>query len=90
MANAVKENAQKPRKNSTGSVYSRHGVIYSYGEHYPLAIFAGGKVFVNATKYSTTTTRHKYHLKNALSQNGILYSEITIQDMFTALKTYTR
>lgn len=33
-------------------------VVYSYGEHYPMFIYANGCWFENEDKYSRSTTRH--------------------------------
>ena len=33
-------------------------VVYSYGQHWPLFIYEGGKWYENADKYSRTTSRH--------------------------------
>lgn len=40
------------------SVLYRNGVVYSYGEHYPLLFRIGNKVFVNTSGYSNTTAKH--------------------------------
>jgi len=86
MQEAIATKASKPIKNSTQSVFCHSGTIYSYGPHYPLAIFDGNKVYVNNTRYSNTTTRHKYHLVRALVEHGIPYQEISLKDMFTCKK----
>jgi hypothetical protein len=34
-------------------------VVYSYGHHFPIYIFAGGQWFANKDKYSCTTSKHQ-------------------------------
>lgn len=34
-------------------------VVYSYGHHFPIYIFAGGQWFANEDKYSQSTSRHQ-------------------------------
>ena len=52
-------------RNSTGSIYSRGDVLYSYGEHYPLAVVERNRhgyaavAYVNRDKYSITTANHR-------------------------------
>ena len=52
-------------RNSTGSIYSRGDVLYSYGEHYPLAVVERNRhgyavvAYVNRDKYSITTAQHR-------------------------------
>lgn len=50
------------------SVFFRDRMIFSYGEHFPLGIFWPGLdiIFVNADKYSVTTTRHQSNLRTAI------------------------
>lgn len=44
----------------------RYYVVYSYGKHWPLAIHKGGKWYINASKYSKTTTRHKNYVRKGI------------------------
>jgi hypothetical protein len=47
-------------------------VIYSYGEHFPMAmIFADKKAIANQSKYSVSTSRHQTLLYRSLSRAGI-------------------
>lgn len=39
--------------------------VYSYGEHFPMAVY-DGKWFVNKDKYSPTTSRHQSLVSQAL------------------------
>lgn len=34
-------------------------VVFSYGEHFPLFIYAGGKWYENEVRYSPSTSRHQ-------------------------------
>ena len=34
-------------------------VVYSYGKHFPVALFKDGQWLINADKYSPTTSRHQ-------------------------------
>ena len=53
---------RKEFTNNTGSVYAKwvgdRYVVYSYGEHFPLYVWTGNHWFVNADKYSVTTSKH--------------------------------
>jgi len=63
---------RKPFKNSTGSLYGlmvKPGlyVVYSYGEHWPLAVWTQEMGWwVNDDKVSQTTTRHRADVRKAL------------------------
>lgn len=75
---------------SGNNVYCRGNVIYSYGSHFPMAIYIGDGPFQfvrNADKYSVSTSRHQgivSHLckgpelpRHALSAVGIPFADIT-------------
>jgi hypothetical protein len=50
------------------SVYLEGGVIYSYGEHFPMAVWLlDGTCAVNEDKYSVTTGKHMSNLHSAIS-----------------------
>lgn len=36
----------------------KHGIVYSYGSHYPLAFHVKGLDFINTAGYSVTTSKH--------------------------------
>lgn len=38
---------------------ARQYVVYSYGYHFPMFAFIGGKWYRNSDKYSRSTTRHQ-------------------------------
>lgn len=48
-----------------------HGIVYSYGAHYPLAFRVAGLDFINTVGYSNTTQRHILWAKQALDYNYI-------------------
>ena len=43
---------------SANNLYYRGRVLYSYGEHWPLAYIVGSKLYVNTDSYSSSTSRH--------------------------------
>lgn len=52
-------NGQEEGRNGNKSLFFRHGVLYSYGEHFPLAVKCNGKYIVNGDRYSVTTSKHQ-------------------------------
>jgi hypothetical protein len=38
---------------------SRHYTVYSYDYHYPMFVYAGGRWFENADRYSVSTAKHR-------------------------------
>lgn len=47
-------------RNGNGSLYFEGDILYSYGEHFPLAIKTDeGKYIVNGDNYSSTTSAHR-------------------------------
>lgn len=38
-------------------------VVFSYGYHWPMFIFRGGKWYENGSKYSVTTSKHHSQLR---------------------------
>lgn len=53
----------------TGSMFIENYVLYSYGYHFPLAYKMAGVQYVNADKYSATTSRHQSLLRQAIGQD---------------------
>lgn len=65
--------AQEYGRARQSRMYFRGPVIYSYGDHFPLAVFRntpsrGRVVIVNASSYSHTTSRHQGEVRHALSR----------------------
>jgi len=72
-------NSKPEGHNSNGSIYYKGDVIYSYGSHFPMAIFMGGRcTVINGDKYSPTTSRHQSTLRGVISDYCI--DEIVISD----------
>ena len=52
-------NEQKQSYGRTQNIFFEHGIVYSYGYHYPLAyILKGGEVLINDKGWSNTTSKH--------------------------------
>ena len=79
--NAWVQNPDFAGKNGNGTIYSFDGIIYSYGQHFPMAAEQGGKVYVNKEKYSPTTSKHQGLLNRALAAAGIDPVLIDMMDM---------
>ncbi len=57
-------------------------VVYSYGEHFPIAIKTSEFfAYFNSKKYSVTTSIHKGRVKRALETNGVEIEEKTTQEL---------
>jgi len=69
-------------KNSTGSIFFEGDKIFSYGYHFPLAWFQGGRsVVINVSKYSRTTSKHQTTLRAELENYCINeFHEVDIVD----------
>lgn len=65
----------KPRGRAS-ALYFDGPVAFSYGEHFPLAVITGPKAAtVNASKYSSTTSRHQGMIRRALAAEGFTITE---------------
>lgn len=64
-----------PKKN----LYIARGVLYSYGEHWPLAIWHDGYIYLNCARYSVTTGKHRSQVIAAL--DGREYVGATLEQM---------
>ena len=42
-------------------------VVYSYGQHFPVAVYQSNTWFVNKDKYSVTTSKHQGKVKQGIS-----------------------
>ena len=45
-------------RSSNGNLFFEGRVLYSYGYHWPIAVFIDGRVLLNRSHRSATTTRH--------------------------------
>lgn len=62
------EGKQDFASNAAGTLYFNYDVIYSYGEHFPIARYHLNNVVLFTTKtYSVTTARHCSDVLHALS-----------------------
>ena len=58
-------------RNSTGSLFSPDGTwLFSYGDHFPLARFEGGRLIVNDARASVTTSCQQTMLRAELVRSG--------------------
>ncbi len=58
---------QDEGRNPQGNFYFQGKTIYSYGGHFPIASFvAPGVVLITTRGYSSTTSRHIWHVRRAL------------------------
>lgn len=68
------------------NMYIDGAVLYSYGRHWPLAIRRpDGAVFVNADRYSVTTSRHRTYAVAALLRAGLEIADRNAEEMRAAV-----
>lgn len=48
------------------NMYFRDNMIFSYGNHFMIAKIDGNRVEFNNRKYSSSTSRHQFYVKNAI------------------------
>lgn len=74
-------NAWRPR-NGNDSLYIEGDAIFSYGSHFPVALWtADGVCYVNRDRYSATTSRH---------QNLVRFELAALQPKVLAIKSDTK
>lgn len=79
---------------SGSNVFCHDGIIYSYGSHFPMAVYIGGKLcefVVNSDKYSVSTSRHQGIVGSlcrgpalpnyALRNVGVPFTELTAKNI---------
>ncbi len=49
---------QEHGKNANGSMYFKGDMIFSYGDHFPIARIVGAHAMITTQRYSVTTARH--------------------------------
>ena len=54
----------------SSNVFANHGVLYSYGRHYPVAFKAKNTWVVNTSGYSVSTAKHINYVLQALRELG--------------------
>lgn len=64
--------ASNPEKENKGSnMFTRDGVIYSYGTHFPIARHYKGAILFTSEGYSNTTAKHKSIVRGACSHKTV-------------------
>jgi len=66
---------QSQSEAKAGNVFFEKNIIYSYGNHYPIAVIYKDIVLINNKSYSVTTQKHKNWVKWALN-NKFDYVEV--------------
>lgn len=56
--------------NSNGQFYTDGRVIYSYGQHWPIAAWIKGELHLNDDRYGTTTSKHRSFVIGGLVRVG--------------------
>ncbi len=62
-------------RTQNGTVFAEHDhkgryVVYSYGKHFPMAMYDGEQWRVNYDKYSRTTSKHQGYVRQGIQQRG--------------------
>jgi len=81
VAHAFAQQNSESGKTNNGNMFYEGRVIYSYGDHYPIAIFLkNGMVAFNSTSSSPTTEgKHKNAVNRALGYNTVNLSCVLMQ-----------
>lgn len=58
--------AQENGRSANGNVFFSGSTLYSYGQHFPIAIRYKNKMLLNADSYSVTTSKHQTQARYAL------------------------
>ncbi len=62
------------RKTTGSRMFTDGEVIYSYGEHFPIAVFLNGdEVLYNDEKYSSSTSKHQEYVLRVIRNRKIFY-----------------
>ena len=51
------------------NVYTDGKTIYSYGDHWPIAVWIGGICYLNTSKTSVSTSKHTTYVERAVASN---------------------
>lgn len=57
--------------NSNGQFFSTGRVLYSYGSHWPVAVWAEDGLHLNDARYSPTTSKHRSFAIGGLIREGV-------------------
>lgn len=60
-------------RNSGGNFYFEKEIIYSYGRHFPIARIVGNDVLFTLRRYSSSTDKHTYKTRSAISHKNIIW-----------------
>ncbi len=73
---------QEAATNSNNQFFSPDGrVLYSYGAHWPLAVWKDGKVYVNDVRYSSTTSKHRGFAIGGLIREGVIDKHVPVESL---------
>lgn len=82
--------AQQTQREGYGSkknIFFEGRTIYSYGYHFPMAIFLdAATVLLNTDSYSVSTSRHQSYVRNAISHKVRLGASTAILKAFASYK----
>ena len=73
VAHAWASRSQDEGRSANGNFYFVGDTIYSYGSHFPVAMFYGELVLINDDSYSVSTSRHQSLARGAVSHMERLY-----------------
>lgn len=83
------QQTQDEGRSSNGNLFFRGPVIYSYGEHFPLACFVDDKrVLVNSDRYSVSTSKHQGYVGYAINHKTRLHVSTRILKAFIWDRTF--
>lgn len=87
VAHVFAAQTQDSGRNSNSSFYFDGPVIFSWGSHWPLAVFSGFKdtngqriVFINGGSYSNSTSRHMSYVTRALDGHALHLVTVPVGD----------
>lgn len=75
-------------------VFIGGNVIYSWGLHFPMAIRLDDGFLINKSKYSPSTSKHQYYVRQALAGrtivmvNTLKLDEVIMQGITSLLEYY--
>jgi len=85
---------KKEARNLQGSLYIHAGILFSYGEHWPLALWFHEFALVNCDNYtksdgkvSRTTAHHRSLVLNALLKERVPVIKTTLADLQARART---
>jgi hypothetical protein len=79
--------------NPNSSVIYRNGILYSYGQHFPLALWINNvddTILVNGDKYSITTNKHQATLLRVIEEFSVSHVVVSREALMGALNQVTK